>query len=190
MVAAIHEDSAGNLWVGAETGLWRWKPGPPRLYPIPEALPSIRALSEGDNGTLLIGMRGGTRELVGGKVEAYLRASEGPPIRSSIPSCLLRDRGGGLWIGTTDRGLVHVHQGKTDVFRWSDGLSGDYVTSLLEDREGNIWVATLDGLDRFREFPVQTISVKQGLSNAVVGSVLAARDGSVWLGTLEGLNRW
>src|SRR5882724_3231104 len=75
IVAAIHEDSAGNLWVGAETGLWRWKPGPPRLYPIPEALPSIRALIEGDKGTLLIGMRGGTREFVDGNVEPYPRSS-------------------------------------------------------------------------------------------------------------------
>ena len=63
-------------------------------------------------------------------------------------------------------------------------------TSLFEDREGNIWVATIDGLDRFRDFAVPTISVKQGLSNATVWSVLAARDGSVWLGTRDGLNRW
>ena len=61
---------------------------------------------------------------------------------------------------------------------------------LFEDREGNIWVATADGLDRFRDFAVPTISVKQGLSNAIVESVLAARDGSVWLGTDDGLNRW
>jgi hypothetical protein len=45
--------------------------------------------------------------------------------------------------------------------------------------EGDIWVATLDGLDRFRDLAVPTISVKQGLSNATVESVLAARDGSV-----------
>ena len=83
----------------------------------------------------------------------------------------------------TDRGLLHVHQGRTDVFAQSDGLSGDFVQSLFEDREGNIWVATSDGLDRFRDFAVPTISVKQGLSNAAVWSVLAARDGSVWLGT-------
>jgi hypothetical protein len=47
-----------------------------------------------------------------------------------------------------------------------------------------------DGLDRFRDFAVSTISVKQGLSDGVVGSVLAAKDGSVWLGTQDGLNRW
>jgi signal transduction histidine kinase/ligand-binding sensor domain-containing protein len=190
IVASIHEDSAGTLWAGAETGLWRWKPGSPRLYPMPDPLPSIGALLDGDNGALLIAMRGGTRQLVGGRVEAYRPSGTGPRLTSSIPAHLLRDRSGGLWIGTTDRGLLHVHHGRTDLFAWADGLSGDYITRLFEDREGNIWVATLDGLDRFREFPVSTISVKQGLSNAVVGSVLAASDGSVWLGTLDGLDRW
>jgi len=63
------------------------------------------------------------------------------------------------------------------------------VENLFEDREGNIWVATLNGLDRFRDFGVSTISVKQGLSNDSVWSVLAARDGSVWLGTPDGLNK-
>jgi signal transduction histidine kinase len=103
---------------------------------------------------------------------------------------ILRDRDGGLWIGTTDRGLVHMHQGRMDVLERSDGLSGDFVERLFEDREGDIWVATLDGLDRFRDLAVPTISVKQGLSNATVESVLAARDGSLWLGTVDGLNRW
>jgi DNA-binding NarL/FixJ family response regulator len=46
IVASIYEDSAGHLWAGAETGLWRWKPGPPRRYAMPDALPSIRALLE------------------------------------------------------------------------------------------------------------------------------------------------
>jgi signal transduction histidine kinase/sugar lactone lactonase YvrE len=85
---------------------------------------------------------------------------------------------------------LHVHQGRTDGFTQSDGLSGDYINKLFEDREGNIWVATLNGLDRFRDFAIPTISVKEGLSNAIVWSVLAARDGSVWLGTPDGLNRW
>ena len=40
------------------------------------------------------------------------------------------------------QGLLHVHQGRTDAFAQSDGLSGDYVSSLFEDREGSIWVAT------------------------------------------------
>jgi ligand-binding sensor domain-containing protein len=33
-----------------------------------------------------------------------------------------------------------------------------FVGNLFEDRESNIWVATGDGLDRFGEFAVPTIS--------------------------------
>ena len=83
---------------------------------------------------------------------------------------LLRDRDGGLWIGTHERGLIHVHNGRTDVFTKSDGLSGDISCSLFEDREGNVWFASSRGLDRFRELPVATISTKQGLSSSYLTS--------------------
>jgi len=72
---------------------------------------------------------------------------------------------------------------------WS-GLSGDFIRGLFEDREGNMWVATSDGLDRFHDVAIPTISVRQGLPKASVSCVLAARDGSVWLGTRDGLTRW
>jgi signal transduction histidine kinase len=51
-------------------------------------------------------------------------------------------------------------------------------------------VGTRNGLDRFREFAVSSITEKQGLSNSLVGSILQAHDGSMWLGTLNGLDRW
>src|SRR5262249_10553805 len=44
---------------------------------------------------------------------------------------LFRDRDGGLWIGTRDHGLLHVHQGRSDVFSLPDGLSG-YVHAVHE----------------------------------------------------------
>jgi signal transduction histidine kinase len=184
-VFSLYEDRGGNLWVGATTGLWRWKPGPPKLYPMPDL--EIRALIEGDNGVPLIAMNSGIRQLVDGKAKEYAVPRIGPQFR---PSALLRDRNGGLWIGTSDRGLLHVHQGRTDQFAQPDGLSGDYISALFQDREGNIWVSTLNGLDHFRDVAVPTISVKQGLSTALVWSVLATRDGSVWLGTPDGLDRW
>jgi len=183
VVTFVYEDRGDSLWIGASTGLWRSKPGPPKLYPMQDPL----ALTEGDNGALLIATRNGIRQLLHGKAEAYPLPGAGGEFR---PSRLLRDRNGGLWIGTQDRGLLHVHQGRTDVFARPDGLSGDYISRLYEDREGDIWVATNEGLDRFRDFAVPTISVKQGLSNDSVMSVLTARDGSVWLGTIDGLNRW
>jgi signal transduction histidine kinase/ligand-binding sensor domain-containing protein len=185
-VHSFNEDSEGHLWTGTDTGLWRWKPGAAKQYPSPVPVPEILALIEDSNGTLLMAMDDGVRKFVNGKTVVYPLLDTGPQFGATG---LLRDRDGGLWIGTSDRGLVHVHQGKTDLFAQSDGLSGDDIQSLFEDREGNIWVATAGGIDRFRDLAVPTISVKQGLSNAAVSSVLAARDGSVWLGSYHGLNR-
>src|SRR5271165_1567444 len=187
-VLSLCEDSGGNLWVGGLTGLWRWKPGPPKFYPMPDlGLNGIQGLTKVDNGALLIAAGSVIRQLVDGKVEAYPLPGIARPFK---PLRLLRDRNDGLWIGTGDRGLLHMYQGRTDAFAQSDGLSGNFILTLFEDREGNIWIATSDGLDRFRDYAVPTISIKQGLSSALVWSVLAARDSSVWLGTLDGLNRW
>ena len=174
--------------------LWRWKPGPPRRY----ATPGMRLgdMSKADDGRLLVGMSGaGLRQIVGDKVEAYpIHSAMNPNAlladRDVDSNKLLRDRDGGLWIGTHERGLIHVHQGRTDVFTKSDGLSGDISCSIFEDREGNIWFASTGGLDRFRELPVTTISKKQGLSSDNAHSVIAATDGSVWIGTHDGLTRW
>jgi PAS domain S-box-containing protein len=186
-VTSLYEDSGGNLWAGGMTGLWRWKPGVPKLYPIPDPKLRINALIEADSGGLLIAKNSGITQLRDGKAEAYPL----PPGLQFRPHSFLRDRNGGLWIGASvDQGLLHVHEGRTDRFTRSDGLSGDAVTCFFEDREGNIWAATVDGLDRFREPAIPTISVEQGLSSRGVSSILSARDGSIWLGTSHGLNRW
>jgi signal transduction histidine kinase/ligand-binding sensor domain-containing protein len=174
----------GGLWVGASTGLWRWKPGPPKLYSEPRPLADIGDLIEGDNHALWMAMRDGVGQLVGDRIQV-----PPPAVGGSLKVYrMLRDREGGLWIATAGQGLRHVHQGRTDVFALADGLTGDRVSSLFEDGEGNIWAATNDGLDCFRDVAVPTISSRQGLSD-IVDATLAARDGSVWFGS-NGLYRW
>ena len=185
-VESLYEDRAGNLWAAAATGLWRWKPGPPKRYPIPYLVGTSRSLLEGNDGALLIGSHDGIKQLVNGRMKKY----SVPGRRAFVLERLLLDHDGGLWIGTNAQGLVHVHQGRADVFTKADGLSGDSIESLFEDREGNVWVATNGGLDRFRQLPVTTLDSSQGLSNSDTNAVLADRDGSIWIATSGGLNRW
>src|SRR5262249_19865944 len=145
-----------------------------------------QSLIEGDNDALIVATRNGITEFIDGMFHRY-SVPHGAPAFS--PLHLLRDRDGGFWIGTQDRGLVHIHQGRADVFSKSDGLSADYIYTFFEAREGNIWVATANGLDQFREFAVTTLDVRQGLTGVAV-SVLADRDESVWLSAGDSLNRW
>jgi signal transduction histidine kinase/ligand-binding sensor domain-containing protein len=193
-VWSLGEDSSGTLWAGADSGVWRWNPGPARRY----ATPGMRVgdLLKADDGRLLIGISGaGLKRLVADKLEPYpihsaMNRDALLPDREVDSNKLLRDHDGGLWIGTHQRGLVHIHNGRTDVFTKSDGLSGDISCSLFEDREGNVWYASTRGLDRFRELPVATISTKQGLSSNYISSLVAGAEGSVWVGTHDGLTRW
>ncbi len=185
-VTALYENHKGNLWVSAATGLWRWVPGPPEHYTFPRGVVSAESLIEDDNGAFLISTYTGLKQFVGGKIESYTL----PGISGQFnPARILRSRDGGLWIGSL-QGLLHLHQGRVDVFKASDGLSADFVSTIFEDSEGNLWVGTQDGLDQFREVAVPTISRNQGLSNSSAWSVQASADGSIWIGTADGLNRW
>ena len=191
-VWSLLEDGSGELWAAAESGLWRWKPGAPTRY----ATPGVRIddLSKTDEGRVLIAIRErGLKQLLGDKLVTYpIRSASNPNVllsdRDIDSNKLLRDRDGGIWIGTHDRGIIHLHQGRTDVFTTSDGLSGNIICSLFEDREGDVWVGTTRGIDRFRELPVSTTSVRRGLSDT--NSLTAATDGSIWIATHNGLIRW
>ncbi|HVI10300.1 MAG TPA: two-component regulator propeller domain-containing protein [Candidatus Binatia bacterium] len=182
-VFCLHEDVKGNLWVGVVNGFWRWKPGASQFFSMPN---DIHDFGE-DEVSLLIPTQAGLGRLVEGRIEPY--RVPGLPAHF-VSDRLLRDRDGGLWIGTYDRGLVHLHRGKAEVFSPEDGLSGPLVLNLLEDREGNIWVASSGGLDRFRENAIPNLSTKQGLLHSSIHSVLATEDGSVWISTANGLNKW
>jgi len=186
VVASLYEDSDGGLWVGAATGLWRWKPGPPTRY-LAEPISRGGKMTQGDHGSGLVVAVGSVRQIIERTVTDY--PLHGVPLPLTAGT-VLRDRNGGLWIGTTAHGLVHSYEGKTSIFTHKDGLSSDQVYALFEGREGSIWVATSEGLDQFRELPVTSLPVKQGLSSGAASSVLATRDGSVWVGTSDGLYRW
>jgi signal transduction histidine kinase/ligand-binding sensor domain-containing protein len=188
-IYGLFQDRSGTLWTGTANGVWRWTSGSPSSYqPLGQQQANgIRAFGEDTDGSLLISYAGGLRRFVDGRaVLAY-------PFPSSIDAgdvrFLFRDRDRGLWAGTSSRGLLHIHDGVTDVYSKTDGLTSDDVSAVVEDREGTVWVATADGLDGFRESAVVSYSVKQGLSNDRVTSVLASGDGSVWVGTFDGLNR-
>jgi signal transduction histidine kinase/ligand-binding sensor domain-containing protein len=186
VVASLYEDIDGSIWVGGATGLWKWTPGPPTRY-LSTPISQGGKVTQGDHGAGLVVVVGSARQIIGKTVTDYPLHGVSLPLSAGN---VLRDRNGGLWIGTTVHGLVHSYEGKTSIFTHKDGLSSDQVYALFEGREGSIWVATSEGLDQFRELPVTSLPVKQGLSSPTTNSVLAARDGSIWIGTTGGLYRW
>lgn len=186
---SMYEDGRGDFWVGSLRGFWHWKPDRPKFFSLGAVSTAATSFAVDSDGALLIAAQNmGIRRFVDGKIEEHPYSLPNS-VRGLSVSRLLKDRDGALWIGIYGGGLVHVHEGRTDVFTRSDGLSANETNALFQDREGSIWVATTNGLDRFRNFAIPTWSALEGLPFEAGGAVLAARDGSVWTGSASGLGR-
>jgi len=107
---------------------------------------------------------------------------------------VLRDSQGNTWIGTLGQGLARLRAASSKLeeierFSQPDGLSGDFVWCLLEDREHDVWVGTQNGLNRFRDEKVTTLTRREGLASDNVDALAAGPDESVWASTSVGVNR-
>ena len=91
-VMALYEDSKGTLWLGLRNGLYRWGPGSPQFFSIPEDPFGVTGFAEDEEGRLLFGSYAGLRRLVNGHVEPY-------PSGASLYHChivrMFRDHDGG-----------------------------------------------------------------------------------------------
>ncbi|WP_263358165.1 sensor histidine kinase [Acidicapsa ligni] len=195
---SIGEDAYGNIWIGSDTAILRWKPRASHLY----ALNGLRSnVGQGGVVSLAFPLNGppwaGTA--VRGPGLGLLRLANDtwkPFVMGKFDGSrlevltLLLDHAGSLWVGTARDGIYRVVGDKVDHFGKADGLSSDSVLSLYEDREGNIWAVTTRGLDNFRDLSVATYSTHEGLAGTEVDSLAASRDGTVWIGSAEGLNFW
>jgi ligand-binding sensor domain-containing protein len=197
---SLVEDTLGNLWIGSDTAVVRWKPGSSSTY-APRGLKSNRGmdgvlgLAADPDGSVWVGMylAGGglgLQQLVQGAWKPFVTPElDGNNLEVQA---LLLDRENGLWIGTLKQGVYRVHDRKVDHFHSADGLSSDAVYQFYEDHEGNLWAATSRGIDCFRDVRVASFSTVEGLSVDEVDSVLASGDGTVWSsspGALDALHQ-
>jgi signal transduction histidine kinase/ligand-binding sensor domain-containing protein len=190
----LTEDSAGNIWFGADK-IFRRSPDATAVYSEKEwqylGDIVVGRLAAGPSGEVWAALDGagpkmGLRHYSDGKWPSYaVPGFNGADVRARA---LLVDSKGTLWVGTLSDGLYHVHDGITDHYGIANGLSGRGVGEIYEDREGNVWVITDKGLDLFRDTPVLTFSTAEGLSSADIGAVVGLRDGSVWVSNAGGVD--
>ena len=120
-------------------------------------------------------------------------------LSSNNIKCILQDRRGFIWIGTT-AGLnrydgyqfKHYMSDPAD----STSLPNSFINSMVEDDSGDIWLATGNGLGRYHpetETFTRYYSIAddpQTLSYNRTICVYKDRSGTLWIGTHNGLNRY
>src|SRR5579884_1028821 len=115
-VATLFEDSSQQLWAHTGHGLWHWRPGEHKTYPVglPGSFEASHTVAQNDEGAGVLAIANGkVVEVVGGSVSEYPLAGTGETFYALN---LLRDHDGALWIGTEGAGLLRAYRGRASLF--------------------------------------------------------------------------
>lgn len=182
-VRGLDEDAEGNLWIGTDLGLVRWKNYTRTFFSTTTTgggmlSDAVRTLHRDREGALWIGGNDGISRL---KDEAFTNYGK----KYKLVNTVFQDSRSNLWVGSYN-GLSRFSDEKSVAEPNSEGMSYDNVMSIMEDKEGNIWVGSKDGLSRLRMRPFTTYSEQQGLTHNNAMSVMEDKSGVIWVGTWGG----
>ena len=170
---ALVADKAGGIWAACSGGLLAVR----RTRLEVASVADCRAVFERADGSLLVGSPGGV---------AVIDAPVGDAARSigaSVPTAIVEDDDGRIWIGTQDNFILRIESGRvTQVTKPADPLHElRNINALACDAGGRIWAASANGLavhdrktDRFR-----TLAPDDRTARPVVIGLAAEPDGSV-----------
>jgi signal transduction histidine kinase/ligand-binding sensor domain-containing protein len=184
------QDRNGSIWFSTREGVLRLDSGSSQGPPL-EIAKGKFWLSEDANGKIWLT---GSDGLTWNANEGQMISRPQTGTKTFDIAAVLRDSDRNIWIGTVGQGLVRLRAGfrdemKIEKYSQADGLSASRVWCFLEDREHNIWVGTQNGLNRFRDEKIATLTRREGLLTDNVDALAAGPDGTIWAATTIGINR-
>jgi ligand-binding sensor domain-containing protein len=188
--SVILSNPAGWLFVRSESRLFARAPGATAFedWTFGPELQSLRriAMAFDPEGNLVITTQNGIAIRRSG---VWHSIGKDNGLVGTVPSSLLTDREGNLWIGTGGHGLLRwIGYGEWTAWTRRDGLTDDYVWSILRDRTGRIWVGTENGVysGEERGDEIRFRSAKGLPPLGTVYAMATSADGAIWIGTNRG----
>jgi len=70
------------------------------------------------------------------------------------------------------------------------GLSQNWIYTILQDKYGYMWFGTWDGLNKYDGYDFTIFNKEEGLSDHVISCLLEDDEGIIWIGTEKGFNKF
>jgi len=184
-ITALAQTSDGYLWLGTQTGLFRFDGVRFERYRPREGgdflAASVSALYAPPSGGLWVGFRYGVASFVKDDRAVHYASAEGLPTATIYGIGATRD--GRLWAATF-KGLVFLSGQRWMPVPASMNLPGVRARNLAVDREGRLWVATDHALSWLPEggthFEIATRTVGR------INRIAEAPDGAIWVAEADG----
>ena len=181
-VASMLEDRAGNLWVGADDGLYILKNRRFHRLPEPDHQPLglVVGMAEDIDGNIWVECASKPPKLV--RIRDFQVREEFP--ESQVPSgrTLAPDPHVGIWIGTLNGDLALFRHGVLETFPLN--TKGDpFIHQIIPNADGSVLAGSADGLVGLRSGKVQRMTTRNGLPCNFVTSFIQDREKRWWLYT-------
>lgn len=186
-VLSLLLDLDGALWTATNGGLMRLGAAPFSTFTDGQGLSDnfVRSVLSTCAGELWVGTGRGLNRFREGR----LQTPEDPQLAEVSVLSLAEDRDGSLLVGTFDRGVLRVRDGRVvEAIDTSRGLPYNQVRAIAFDGEGQLWIGTIGGLAVWRAGEARVRLLPTGPAGDFFGAILADRSGRVWLGTTQGLD--
>lgn len=188
MVNGMIQGSDGYIWIGTTYGLARFDGMRFEVFNTQncKAMTSnvVSAVLEDSYGRIWIGTDDGIILYEHGK---FKRFSHMHWERGNI-FVLFEDRQHRLWMGSNGGGLrsYDFNSGSLSHYSETDGLSGNFIRSILQDSQGRIWVGTRNGLNRLDGNRFIAYTEADGLPVSFIRKLYQDSKGRIWLATYGG----
>ena len=213
-VMSIQEDQNQVLWIGTDGGGVNKFDGKSFTHYMEKdglSNNTVMTIIEDHGGNLWFGTYGGGLNKFNGK--SFTHYTEEIGLRSNYIASSTIDEEGNLWFGTYGGG-VFKYEAKLDNncskntcnhkledsmerdqhlkkasqffihYTKKEGLSNDFILSMIKDESGSIWLGTDGGgLSKINDHSFAHFTFKEGQGSDIIMSITEDQKGSIWLGT-------
>lgn len=191
-VYPLLQTRGGDIFIGTVRGVNRSKDGSLtelRVRDPDDATFYMRGLWQDDEDRLWLGYQGN------GGFGRYEGSSRVKRIgRDDLPNGatdFASDRGGNVWIATSEG--LYKYKDDTQIAHYTarDGLPNDTIITVHVDRSGDLWLGTFDGLARFSGGSFTNYNLEPDSPKGFVRAIYEDPEGVLWFGTYgDGLVRY
>jgi ligand-binding sensor domain-containing protein/signal transduction histidine kinase len=154
-----------------------------RVWQVSDGLPeqTVQAFAQTKDGYLWIGTTGGLVRFDGVHFTVFDRQNT-PAMHENSVFCLTVSKDGALWIGTEGGGLIRYAAGEFRSWSTHNGLSNDFVRTILQGADGTIWAGTDNGLLRLEGDRFVRVDGNSEIPQLAVHALYQDSAGWIWVG--------